>query len=152
MILYPTFDRLDEFPLAMGTLSTVFDIKAKSVSHCSAVLGCVPETDIFSKDSRSVLILRSTLPPSECPFAVDTMIEIPMESWTWASTSFRDSELCPKLERSTMIDRRRKDVDVCCYNWKECRHYARDCWLPKQTRKEQRSREVEDEFERTYWK
>ena len=47
---------------------------------------------------------------------------------------------CPKLEQSKMSDRRRKDEDVCCYNCKECGHYARDCLLPKRTKKELRTR------------
>ena len=59
---------------------------------------------------------------------------------------------CPKLEQSRTSERRRKDEDVCCYNCKECGHYARDCLLPKRTRKEQRSRGVEDEFKRIFWK
>ena len=50
-----------------------------------------------------------------------------------------------------MSVRRRKDEDVRCYNCKECGHYARDCLLPKRTRKEQRSRGVEDEFKRMFW-
>ena len=59
---------------------------------------------------------------------------------------------CPKLEQSRTSDRRRKDEDVCCYNCKECGHYARDCLLPKRTRKEQRSWGVEDEVKRIFWK
>ena len=50
-----------------------------------------------------------------------------------------------------MSVRRRKDEDDRCYNCKECGHYARDCLLPKRTRKEQRSRGVEDEFKRMFW-
>ena len=51
-----------------------------------------------------------------------------------------------------MSDRRRKDEDICYYNCKECRHYARDCLLSKRTRKEQRSQRVECEFKRIFWK
>ena len=50
-----------------------------------------------------------------------------------------------------MSYRRRKDEDVCCYNCKECGHYARDCLLPKRTRKEQRPWRFEDEVERIFW-
>ena len=45
---------------------------------------------------------------------------------------------CPKLGQSRTSNRRRKEEDVCCYNCKEHGHYARNCRLPKRTRKEQR--------------
>ena len=50
-----------------------------------------------------------------------------------------------------MSYRRRKDEDVCCYNCKECGHYARDFLLPKRTRKEQRSPRLEDKVKRIFW-
>ena len=58
---------------------------------------------------------------------------------------------CPKLEQPRMSNKRRKNEDVCCYNCKECRHYARDCRLPKRMRKEQRSLGVEDKVRRIFW-
>ena len=60
---------------------------------------------------------------------------------------------CPKLGQSRTNYRRGKDKVVCCYNRNECRrHYSRDCLLPKRARKEQRSRGVEEEFKRIFWK
>ena len=50
-----------------------------------------------------------------------------------------------------MSFRRRKNEDVCCYNCKEYGHYARDCLLPKRTRKEKKTRGVKDKVKRIFW-
>ena len=53
---------------------------------------------------------------------------------------------CPNLGQSRKSYKSRgKAEDVCCYNCNNCRHYSRDCLLPKRTRKEQRPQGVEDE-------
>ena len=59
---------------------------------------------------------------------------------------------CPKLGQSRASYRRGKDEEVCCYNCNECRHYSRDCLLPKRTRKQQRSGGVDDKLKRIFWK
>ena len=46
----------------------------------------------------------------------------------------------------------RQDEDIHCYNCNKCRHYARDCLLPKRTSKEQRSGRFEDEVKSIFWK
>ena len=58
---------------------------------------------------------------------------------------------CPKLGQSRMNYKKGKDEDLWSYNCNECRHYFRDCLLPKRKRKEQRSCVVEVKFKRIFW-